>query len=232
MRIKTFALVVTGSALLFATTAVAQREESATKVLVEVASQSSTKGSAVHSYYDSVSENMASYSVPQFAKIKQVTLHENNNSMQLTVEMQAPMRAHGNDRFIVEGIFLSPTPEGPRTDSRVVYTRGYNYGSQPPLQPRKGGESAGVMRREKKDKKYFYPLTGNVAASVVGPTLKMNFSRSAIGNSAKLNVVIVRYIPGNVDYKRVSGGMIAGLVDTLFPESERPNGQYSLPGPL
>lgn len=175
------------------------------------------KGDYAH-YYDYVAEDIIWYSVPAFAKIKQVKFFETCRGIfEIWVEMHCEIPTKIKDRLSVAAYF--DTPADYSWDTGVIFAMGeYPFSIKPP------SPIGGIFLTHKNR------WIGKVTSEIRGAFIIMRFKSKLVSNSKNLQMVVVRYLPANVDLKRVAGGLESCIVDVKRLDPKLKNVSIGIPG--
>lgn len=174
------------------------------------------KGDYAH-YYDYVAEDIVWYPVPAFARIKQVKFSEIRKGIfEIRVEMRCKIPTKIKDRLSVAAYF--DTPIDGLWDTGIIFAMGkYPFSIKPP------SPNGGVFLV------YKNRWIGKAVSQIQGASIVMKFESKLVSNSKNLQLVVVRYLPANVDLKRIGGGLDSCFVDVIRLDPKLKNVSIGIP---
>ena len=172
-----------------------------TKTFIDITREKDVQKPQAH-YYDYSLDDLVWYPVPPFARIKRVTFSQLRKGIfQVSIETWAPIPRKTTDMLSFAAYFTTPGAEG-LCDIGIIYTPGnYRFAVAPP------SPEGGVFRLYKE------LWIGKVQASVRGSTVTIRFPSRLVDDSKDFEMVVIRYLPGDLELSRVSGGVRHSIAD-------------------
>lgn len=155
-------------------------------------------------YFDITLDKIVTYPLPNFTKIKKIIFSQPRKGLyRIKIETYAPIPPITKDRLSFSVYFDTPTVEG-LWDTGIIYAHGpYPFPHTPP------SPKGGIFYSYKK------LWIGKIKASARNATVTIDFESRLVDNSTDLQMVVVRYLPANVEISRVSGGIQACHTDVV-----------------